>query len=126
MKKIIIAALFMLGISTMSFAQTSQDSTHHRNHKKGMYKALNLTKDQKDKLHQYNKDTKTKADAIKNDQSLSADQKKTQLKSLREENKKNISGVLTDEQKQKMKDMKQHHKKHSPAKTTTSPNTGNS
>jgi len=126
MKKIIIAGLFMLGISTMSFAQSAQDSTHHHGHRKGAYKDLNLSKDQKDKVAQFHKDSKAKADAIKKDQSLTADQKKTQLKALKEENKKNVAGILTDEQKQKMKDAKQHHKKHSPAKSTTSPNTGNS
>jgi len=130
MKKIMLAAMLMLGICSVSVAQApTQDSTKHKrsmHHKRNLHKQLNLTQEQKDKLHAYNKDMKAKRDAVKNNQSLSETDKKTQLKALRENSRKHFASVLTDEQKQKMKEAREKRKNHSPRKSTALPNTGNS
>ncbi len=121
---LIVCAALVLGVS-VSFAQTSDSTTHkyHKGkHQHEMYKQLNLTADQKSKLKEYNKSAKEQHDKIANDQSLTQEQKTTQLKQLREDRKKQMASVLTDEQKQKMKSLRSQNRKNSPHKSTDLPN----
>jgi periplasmic protein CpxP/Spy len=120
MKKIfaILAITFM---SQLVFAQAKEATATEFNktkkenngfHKKGkhrkaeMMKQLNLSEEQKAKLSEMKAVNKQKREAIKNNSSLTEDQKKEQLKALKGENKKSMQGMLTEEQKQKMKEMK--------------------
>lgn len=78
----------------------------HRGDMNGrMAEDLNLSADQKTKLSSVNSDFKTKADAIRKNESLSNDEKKTQMKTLAETHKKSITSILTPEQAEKMKTM---------------------
>lgn len=87
--------------------KTEKNGFHKGKHKKdAMMKELNLSEDQKAKLKEMREANKSKRDAIKNDSKLTDEQKKEQMKALKEEQKKGMQGVLTDEQKSKMKEMK--------------------
>ncbi len=127
MKKITFLLAFGLFSTAALYAQDSTAVKPHQhmkqgNHKRDMFKELQLTQDQSDKIKAFNKDAKAKRQDIVNNSSLSQDDKKKQLKELRESNKKNIAGVLTDEQKTKWKAMHQHRKMHSPKNSGSSPN----
>ncbi|MBN9295543.1 MAG: hypothetical protein J0I41_00970 [Filimonas sp.] len=119
MKKLSFLLAFVLFAAVGVNAQDStvvKKNKHEAHQKKEMYKDLNLTQDQQDKIKSINKDSKAKADAIKNNASLSEDDKKKQLKELRETNQKNIAGTLTDEQKAKWQAAHKNKKGNSPKK----------
>ncbi len=67
---------------------------------------LNLSADQKAKMKTANKNMRSKAKGIQQDQTLSKEQKKTQLETLRSQHKQEVSAILTNEQKQKMETRK--------------------
>jgi Spy/CpxP family protein refolding chaperone len=68
-----------------------------------MQKDLSLTADQSAKLKAQNEQFRTQAEAIKNNSSLSREQKKEQFKALSEQRKESMKSILTAEQLQKMK-----------------------
>jgi len=65
---------------------------------------LNLSDDQKGKLKDVFTDAKSKREAIMNDSSLTADQKKDKMKSLREDTMGKINEVLTPDQRNQLKE----------------------
>lgn len=71
-----------------------------------MKSTLNLTDEQVEKMKAQKEVFKSKEEAIKNDQSLTTDQKNEQLKSLREEKMNSFKSFLTSEQLKKLKEMK--------------------
>lgn len=73
-------------------------------------KALNLTDDQKKQIKQFHQDAKAQAQAIKKDQTLSADQRKAKLQELHQSTQDKVASVLTPEQKQKWEQMRAEHK----------------
>jgi len=81
-----------------------------------MQKELGLNNDQAAKLKAQNQATKTKVKAIKENTALSADQKKEQIKAVKESAMTDRKQILSAEQMQKMEEMKKakksgHHKK---------------
>ena len=74
-------------------------------------KELNITEAQKSKLTAIQSDFKTKREAIKNNNSLTQEQKKEQFKSLAKEHKEQAKAVLTQEQIQKMQELRKDHKR---------------
>ena len=117
MKKIIFIAMAAIAFTT---ATQAQDSTTSRKMKMDhpakmqrtqMFDELNLTQDQKDKMKKMHEDNKAKMDDIKNNASLSDDQKQEQMKTLREDQHKNMESILTDDQKAKMKQLRQEQRK---------------
>jgi protein CpxP len=107
MKKFI---LLLFSVITLSMAVHAQDSTaaHHQHDRSSAVKQqrmdvmqqLNLTDEQKAKLEKLHVDQKTRIDSIRNS-SLSEEEKTTQLKALRDSQRKAMEDVLTDEQKTK-------------------------
>jgi Spy/CpxP family protein refolding chaperone len=75
-----------------------------------MQKDLNLSADQSAKLKAQNEQFKTQAEAIKNNSSLTQDQKKEQFKTLMEQRKTAMKSILTAEQLEKMKAERKEHK----------------
>ncbi|MEO6330252.1 MAG: hypothetical protein ABIO55_15065 [Ginsengibacter sp.] len=71
-----------------------------------MKESLAFSDDQAAKLNAQKEAFKTKAEAIKNNEALSADQKNEQLKALREERKNEFKNILTPDQVKKMEEMK--------------------
>lgn len=75
-------------------------------------KELNLSPDQSQKIEAINASFKQKMTAVKNNATLSEEQKKEQIKSLMQGHKADIESVLTDAQKEQLKKLKKgrHHK----------------
>jgi Spy/CpxP family protein refolding chaperone len=74
--------------------------------------ALNLTPEQKADLKSIRDNEKQQAQAIKNDSSLTADQKKAKLKELRKDGHQQMMAKLTPEQQQKFKEMRKENRHH--------------
>lgn len=66
---------------------------------------LNLSADQKTKVASLNQEFKTKMNGVKSNTSLSADEKKAQMKNLAEAHRNSLKTILTPEQAGKMKSM---------------------
>lgn len=86
-------------------ADPSQKVQRADAHKKDgkMMKDLNLTQEQKDQMKAFHQSMKQQRDAIKNDASLSQEQKKQKMQELNKTQKEKMNSILTTEQQQKMK-----------------------
>lgn len=110
MKKI-LALAFSLGVFAMqSNAQVSKNSDHHQrvhrdstHNRSQMMKDLNLTESQKAQLQASRQQMRTQMEAIKNDSSLSPQQKKEKMQQLHQSQRTAMNSVLTAEQKSKLK-----------------------
>ncbi|MGZ8544041.1 MAG: hypothetical protein ACXWV0_02045 [Flavisolibacter sp.] len=78
---------------------------HGKDFKKGgdFHKDLNLTDDQKTKMSALRADFKNQFETLRNDQSLSAEQKKEKSKELRKVQQDKMKAILTKDQIEKMK-----------------------
>jgi Spy/CpxP family protein refolding chaperone len=72
----------------------------------GHMQHMDLNQDQQQKMKQLNADFKAKADEIRNNQSLTQDQKKTRLSELQASKKEQMRSILTKEQVEKMEQKK--------------------
>ena len=113
-----ILAILVLSASGVTFAQTSpQTSTpdkHAEMHQKAgsaeqhlqnLTEKLNLTDDQKAKLKPIVEDQMRQMKAVRQDSSLSEDQRRAKMKSIHESLHDQINAVLTPEQQGKFKQM---------------------
>lgn len=121
MKKLSVLLLFIVSVSC-SFAQVQRVKSATKQSsdslsaitgtkqtgkvgKKQMMRDLNLSREQKSKLKGLQQANKTKMNEINNDDKLSAEEKESKLKALRQEQLKNTLSVLNAEQKAKMKEL---------------------
>jgi Spy/CpxP family protein refolding chaperone len=81
---------------------------HKRNAE--LQKELNLTQAQKDQLSKMRADVRSQMQSIRNDQSLTHDQKKEKMHSIRKDQKEKFKSVLTKEQQDKLKEIRKEHK----------------
>lgn len=96
----------LVGLSIPAAAQeTVQDEVKARLQK--ISDALNLTDDQKEKLKPILQDEVDQMKTVRDDTSLTQDQKKAKVKQIHEANKPKVNDVLTPEQQAKWKKMKQ-------------------
>ena len=114
MKRIILLAVAVVLFSSGAFAQIQRktDTAQSVNSKKrhhDMMAQLDLSKDQKEKMKEIRKENKSNFDAIKNDNTLTGEQKKAEMVKLRMEQKRKMNSILTSEQQQKMKAYKKDH-----------------
>ena len=72
-------------------------------------KELNLTPDQQSQVKPVMEDTRSQMKAVREDASLTPDQKKAKAKEIREATNAKIKALLTPEQQQKMDQMKKEH-----------------
>ena len=93
-----------------SNSTTSQTPDNERGQK--FAEALNLTPEQKADLKGIRDNARQQAQAIKNDSSLTPDQKKAKLKDLRKSSHQQMMAKLTPEQQQKFKEMRKEHRGH--------------
>jgi Spy/CpxP family protein refolding chaperone len=95
-------------------SQTMQSDTSHHFRKGKMMDNLNLTADQKAELKSMREDAKQQREAIQNDASLTADQKKAKMKELHKTQSDKMKSILTPEQqatwKANMQQMKENRK----------------
>ena len=107
MKRIITSALVIMLTIGAAQAQTTTDK--HQGHKKEQNKAfddLNLSADQKARLQSIRENFKKQSADLKNNTSLSAEQKQTRRKELHEQFRTQSDAVLTPAQKEQMSKMK--------------------
>ena len=131
MKRLILSAALagtMIAAGLSTFAQTtdSQSTTpsttqqeqqgqgrhwrhHHHNRMAFMAKKLNLSQDQQNQLKPIFQNQHEQAKAIKNDTSLSQDQKKEKFQALRQDTSTKINAILTPEQQQQWAQMRARH-----------------
>lgn len=67
------------------------------------YQALNLSKDQEKQIDNIHANTKKAKEQVKNDNTLTEEQKQEKLKAIDKEAKNKTNSVLTPDQRQKMK-----------------------
>ena len=129
MKSLILGLALMSGVA---FAQSSgtqdQSQSQMGNHRHGdrkedmqehmdkMSTALGLTADQKSQVQDIMKEQMSQARTVRQDSSLSDDQKQAKMKELHESTHSKINAVLTPDQQKKFaemrKDMREDHKEH--------------
>lgn len=117
MKKLIFLAVAAIAFSLSTQAQTTKtpEPTQkvQRDHNKSNKTAhLDLTAKQKEQMKALHEKSKTERDAIKNDNSLTPDQKKDRMKELHKTQKDHVKTILTKEQQEKMKANRKAHKGH--------------
>lgn len=119
MKKIISICLLIL-ISRSSFAQIQRKTGTHKTDSatteiapvnesesgRGIFRDLDLTKEQRGKLRAFNQSMKSDKETIENNTTLSESQKKEKLRTLRKEMAVKIESILTNEQKIKFRELK--------------------
>jgi lipase chaperone LimK len=121
MKKLSIALLLCL-LAACSFAQVqssaptpgttdSSAAPVAKTSLRQQLQALDLTRDQKMQMREILQNAKANKETINANDSLSQDQKQTQLKKLRKQTFTSFNAILTDEQKEKWKAMRADKKK---------------
>lgn len=85
------------------------DSSHHFQRGR-MMQQLNLTADQQTQMKALHQDMLQQRNAIQNDTSLTADQKKEKMKGLHQSQMEKMNAILTPEQQAKMKELRQQRK----------------
>jgi hypothetical protein len=109
LKSLAIVALFA-GSSLISFGQEKEVKTPEQRAEKKteiLTKKLDLNADQQTKVAEMNLKTAKEVDAIKNNQNLSKEEKKSAVKQLRETKQTELRGVLSSDQQQKFDKMKE-------------------
>ena len=71
---------------------------------------LGLSQEQKDQMKQIREQQRAKRDAIRDDDSLSLEQRRAKMRELRKETRTQVDGVLTPEQKAKLKQARKEHR----------------
>jgi Spy/CpxP family protein refolding chaperone len=91
--------------------QDRKGKMHKRGGRQGMdnlKKELNLTAEQESALKQQRTEMMQKMKAIKEDKSLTDEQKKTEMKKFREQQHQSLKSILTEEQINKLEQKKSH------------------
>ena len=65
---------------------------------------LNLSQDQKNQIKQFRENAKSQIEAVRNDSSLTPEQKEEKIRQIRRETHKQVLGVLTPEQRKIVKE----------------------
>jgi len=104
-KKFLIASLvgilFLTGANYAQMGPCMQNCQGPGCGGKGMTQNLNLSQEQQSTLHALRNDFFSQAKAIREDVSLTADQKREQIAALRITHRQQVKDILTDDQKQK-------------------------
>ena len=107
MKKIIAAII--ISVSLISISANAQTSVHAKNGagmKQMLKDSLHLTDVQTDSVVSIQQEFMGKRKTIMQNSSLSADQKKEQVKPLKEQMKSRLKAILTKEQMEKLQEMR--------------------
>lgn len=109
--------------TTTQQAQTEGHHHHHRNRLAYMSKQLNLTQEQQSQIKPIFQKQHQAAKAIKQDTSLTQEQKKEKMKALRQETMAQVNPILTPEQQQQWQQLREQakarHQKNGEGQPTT-------
>lgn len=118
----LIAVIALASTAATSLAQTPGPSPaqaesggcagkkHHRHDGGGLFASLNLTPDQKAKINVLRADLRSKMETIRSNAALTAEQKKDQIRGLREANRTQVEAILTPDQLAQLQKAKAEHK----------------
>lgn len=114
MKRIILMAVaaFLLSAGAQAQTQRKTDSSRimqMKQNRHDMMSQLDLSKDQQKKVKALNQDNKSKMESVRNDQSLTQEQRKEKMKELAKDHKEGMNSILTKDQQDKMKAYKKDH-----------------
>lgn len=107
-----IAALAQTGAAPDNSANTATSQAPDKERGEKFAEKLNLTPEQKADLKSIRENEKQQAQAIKNDSSLTPDQKKAKFKELRKSSHEQMMAKLTPDQQAKFKEMRKEHRGH--------------
>jgi Spy/CpxP family protein refolding chaperone len=83
---------------------------------------LNLTDDQKAQVKKIHESTRTQMDAVKNDATLTAEQKQVKMKELHKNSREQVKQILTPDQRKQLKaDEKERKSERQPGAQTAPP-----
>jgi Spy/CpxP family protein refolding chaperone len=142
MKRILLSTALSLALAgTAAFAQQAQPTLpensspnanapyHHGHHAPNpqrqaefLSKKLNLSAEQTAKLTPIFADRAQKFQALRQDQSLTPDQRREQMKALHQSTEQQLATVLTPDQLQQLKAMRHDHHGHGPRGPNGTPN----
>ncbi len=118
-KQLTITASFLLLSSYPAFtrAESAEPNATQEQGAPGQQKErgdrlanLNLTEDQRAQIKQIHEGARSRMDAVKNDSSLSAEQKHAKIHEIKRDTHEQVKKVLTPEQQKKMhEEMREHH-----------------
>jgi Spy/CpxP family protein refolding chaperone len=107
-----IAALAQSGAAADNSANAATSQAPDKERGEKFAEKLNLTPDQKADLKSIRDNERQQAQAIKNDSSLTSDQKKAKFKELRKSSHEQMMAKLTPDQQAKFKEMRKEHRGH--------------
>jgi Spy/CpxP family protein refolding chaperone len=90
-------------VGVVSHAQTTDTTGKRRMNRMEMYKDLNLTKDQEVKVKDIMEKQRAEMDTVRNNTSLTREQQREQMGTIRKKYNEQIEALLTPEQKEKLK-----------------------
>jgi periplasmic protein CpxP/Spy len=127
-----LGGMLVIGATSPVFAQSATSQPQEpqtqgqegRGHGRGMMdpdrqlehmtKQLNLTADQQSQIKPLLVDRQQKMQALWQNQSLSREDRRSQMQAIRQDSETKITAVLTDEQKQKYQAMQERMREHGP------------
>jgi periplasmic protein CpxP/Spy len=107
-----IAALAQTGAAADNSANAATTQAPDKERGEKFAEKLNLTPEQKADLKSIRENEKQHAQAIKNDSSLTPDQKKAKFKELRKSSHEQMMAKLTPDQQAKFKEMRKERRGH--------------
>ena len=101
--KLLQFLLAFMFIGVVAKAQPPADTTRGRGPRVDMYKDLNLSKDQQEKVKAIQEKQREEMEAIRNNSSLSREEQRSKMMDMRKKYSEQIEALLTAEQKEKLK-----------------------
>ncbi len=105
MKRLFLSLTILAFLSSTATINAQQGKRHGQLGEK-FSKELSLTTEQQSKVESANDDFKTKITALRGQDSLSRDEKRSQIKDLRDQHHAAINNILTPEQQAKRKELR--------------------
>lgn len=100
--KVLQFLFLFICVGAMAQAQPPADTSRGRGPRVDMYKDLNLTKDQQEKVKALQDKQREEAEAVRNG-SLSREEQRTKMMEIRKKYNEQINVILTPEQREKLK-----------------------
>lgn len=101
--KLLQFLLAFMFIGVVAKAQPPADTSRGRGPRVDMYKDLNLTKDQQEKVKAIQEKQREEMEVIRNNSSLSREEQRSKMMDMRKKYSEQIEALLTAEQKEKLK-----------------------
>ena len=101
--KLLQFLLAFMFIGVVAKAQPPADTSRGRGPRVDMYKDLNLTKDQQEKVKAIQEKQREEMETIRNNSSLSREEQRSKMMDMRKKYSEQIEALLTAEQKEKLK-----------------------